>query len=123
MANPNRVTGQCRVKADGDIFETDGTSTLELGGTTREPVSGDYQAGAFKEVEKESKLEATILVKRGTRLAYLREIDNATVTMETDTGQTYLIRNAYVAEVVSFNSADGKAKVTFMGPPAEELDA
>ena len=121
MANPNRVAGQARIKIDGAILETDGTSTLELGGPTREPVEGDYQAGAFREMTSPAKLETTVLVKAGTRLAQLREIDNATATLETDVGTGYVIRNAYVAEVISFNAGEGKAKLVFQGPPAEEL--
>lgn len=123
MANPNRVAGQARVKVDGQILETDGTSTMELGGKVREPVQGDYQAGSFKEMTKEAKLDATILIKAGTTVAQLRDIDNATVTLENDIGQTWVIRNAWCADVISIATNDGKAKVVFMGPPAEELSA
>lgn len=121
MANPNRVAGQAKVKVDGGILETDGSSTLDLGGPVREAVEGDYQAGAFRESTAPSKLDCSILLKGGTRLSQLRTIDNATLTLETDVGQTWVVRNAYVAEVISFNTADGKAKVVFQGPPAEEM--
>lgn len=121
MANRNRVAGQARVKIDGEVFETDGTSTMELGGKTREPVDGDYQGGAFKEKIVSSKLECTILLKEGTSIARVRDIDDATCTLELDTGQTWVQRNAYVSETISISTSDGKAKVVFMGPPAEEL--
>lgn len=121
MANPNRVAGQVKVRVDGDLLDTDGTSTLDLGGPAREAVKGDYQAGSFKETTEPSKVEVTLLVKATTRLTDLRTIDNATVIMETDVGQTFIVRNAYVAEVITFNSADGKAKVVFGGPPAEQV--
>lgn len=121
MANPNQVLGQCRIKVDGDTLESDGESTLELGGPVREAVRGDYQAGAFSEKTAESKLETSILIKAGARLTDYSRIDNATVILNADTGQTYIIRNAYVAEVVSFSTNDGKAKLVFQGPPAEEL--
>lgn len=121
MINKNRVVGQVRVKVDGGLLETDGSSTMDVGGPKRDPITGDYQAGAFRESTEPSKVETTILMKAGLSLAALGRIDNATVTMETDTGVTYVVRNAYVAEPVSFASNDGKAKVVFMGPPAEEL--
>lgn len=121
MANPNRVVGQVRVKVDGDILETDGQSTLELGGPMRTAVKGDYQAGSFSETTEPSKVEVNLLMKRGTSLAAIRAIDNATLTVETDVGQTYIVRGAYVAETISFNSNEGKAKVVFQGPPAEEM--
>lgn len=121
MANPNQVVGQARIKVDGDTLDTDGESTLELGGPVREAQRGDYQAGAFSEKTAESKLTVKILVKRGTSLTALRDIDNATIDFRTDTGQSFLIRNAYVAEVVSLSTSDGKADVVLQGPPAEEL--
>jgi len=121
MANQNRVVGQCRIKVDGDILETDGQSTLEIGGAKREPVMGDYQAGSFRESTEPAKLEVSILLKAGTSLSAIRSIDNATCTIETDTGQTWIVRNAYCAEVISFASSEGKAKIVFQGPPAEEL--
>ena len=42
------------------------------------------------------------------------------MTLETDTGATWIMRNAYSSEPPSFGQ-DGKAKVMFEGPPAEEL--
>jgi hypothetical protein len=121
VTNPNRVTGQVKVKADGQLMETDGSSVLDLGGPKREPVIGDFQAGAFRETTEPSKLETTILVKKNTSLAAIRAIDNATLTMEPDIGGTYIVRGAYVADVISHNFGDGKAKVVFQGPPAEEV--
>jgi len=121
MANPNRVAGQVTVKVDGQVLETDGSSTMELGGPVRTPVKGDYQAGAFTETTVEAKLETSILIKAGTSIAELRKIDNATCTLETDVGVTWVIRNAYCSDVISVNANEGKAKVVFMGPPAEEL--
>jgi hypothetical protein len=120
MANPNRVVGQAKVKVDGRQYSTSGESTLEIGGPTREAVQGDYEAGAFKEMTAPAKLDTTLLYKGGVSLADLRSIDNATVTLETDTGVTWIMRQAYVAEVISFGQ-DGKAKVVFQGPPAEEV--
>jgi hypothetical protein len=121
MANHNRVLGQARIKYDGTTLDTDGEATLDIGGTTREAVTGDYEAGAFREATAPSKLECSILLKSGVRLTDLRRIDNATVTFEADTGQTYIIRNAYVAEAITLSGSDGKAKLVFQGPPAEEL--
>lgn len=121
MANKNRVAGQAKVKADGQLFDTDGTTSIELGGPKREPVPGDYQAGAFKESTEPAKVETTILLKAGVSLARLRGIDNATITVETDIGTTWVVRNAYVADVISFNTGEGKAKLVFQGPPAEEM--
>lgn len=121
MANPNRVAGQAVITVDGDRLETDGQSTLELGGPVRTAVPGDYQVGSFSEKEQESKMTVSILLKKATRVTDLRRIDNATLTLRTDVGQLWMVRNAYVAEVITINTSDGKAQVVFQGPPAEEL--
>lgn len=120
MANPNRVVGQMRVKIDGTSYPTSGESSLEIGGPVREAVAGDYDASAFKESTAPSKAEVTINYKAGISLSALRAIDNATLTMEADTGVTWIVRNAYVADVISFGQ-DGKAKLVLQGPPAEEM--
>lgn len=120
MANPNRVTGQATVIVDGTTLATSGETSLEIGGPVRESVAGDYEAGAFKESTKESKVDVTLLYKKGVSLSGLRAIENATVIVELDTGISWIVRNAYVADVISFGQ-DGKAKLTFQGPPAEEM--
>lgn len=120
MANPNRVVGQMKVKVDGTSYPTSGETSLEIGGPSREAVAGDFDASAFKESTNPSKADVTINYKIGVSLSSLRAIDNATLVLETDTGVTWIVRNAYVSDVISFDQS-GKAKVVFQGPPAEEM--
>lgn len=121
MANPNRVVGQSKIKIDGTSYPSAGKSTLEIGGPARTPVKGDYDAGSFSETTEPSKLDVSLLYKAGVSLADLRSIDNATVLHELDTGVTWIIRNAYVAEVISYDTSSGEAKLVIQGPPAEEM--
>ena len=121
MANPNKVMGRVKITADGQLLETDGSSTIDLGGVSREPVVGDYQAGSFMERDNASKVDTNLLFKGSLKLADLRAMDNVTLNIAADTGQNFVIRGAYLAEVISFSSSDGKAKTVFMGPPAEEV--
>ncbi len=121
MPNPNRVVGQSTVEFNGTRYPTAGETTLEIGGAKRESVMGDYEAGAFKESVEPAKCDVTILYKPGVRLSDIRAIDDATVTVQLDTGVTWIMRNAYCAEVISFSTSDGKAKVVMQGPPAEEM--
>lgn len=117
----NQVTGQARIKIDGDLLDSDGSATLEIGGAKRESVTGDYSAGAFKESTEPSKLEVTVLNKGDTQIAAYRKITAATVTVEFDNGQSWLIPSGYCADTITLNQADGKAKLVFMGEPAEQL--
>src|ERR1051325_2804284 len=101
MGNPNKVWGQSRIKVNSVLYETEGKSSLEIGGTTREGVEADFAAGHFTEKTTASKLTCSMLLTASVSLAALQAIDNATVTMEADTRQTYVIRNAYVANTVT----------------------
>jgi hypothetical protein len=114
----NQVIGQARVKIDGDLIETGGDVSLDLGGVKRDNVDGDYQAGAYRESQVPSKLEFSQLVKAGT---FLESFSGATVTVEFDTGQSYVIRNAWSMDPATITASDGKAKRTMSGPPAEQV--
>lgn len=118
MANPNKLWGQTKITVDGQYLQTEGKGSIEVGGINRASVTGDNRAGFFTESTAASKVEVTVLVTAGLSLVGLQAIDNATLVHECDTGQTYMVRNAYVTEAIS--ASEGKAKVTFEGPPAEE---
>jgi sRNA-binding regulator protein Hfq len=119
MANKNQVWGQSRIRVNGVELDIEGKSTLELGGKKRDAVDADNRAGYFMESTMSSKIEVSVLITAGASLTALQAIDDATVTMEADTGQTYVVSHAYSSEVISVS--EGKAKVVFMGPPAEEV--
>lgn len=120
MANKNQVVGQVKIKIDGTWYSTSKEASMEIGGATREAVAGDYEAGSFSESTSPSKVTVSLLYKSGVSLSDLRSIDDATITLETDNGITWIVRNAYAADVITF-SQDGKAQVVFQGPPAEEM--
>lgn len=117
----NQVTGQARIKIDGDLLDSDGQATLDIGGAKREPVTGDYSAGDFKESTEPSKLDVSILNKSDTPLSSYRDITSATVTIEFDNGQSWLMRGAYCADAITLNQSEGKAKLVFMAGAAEQL--
>lgn len=120
MAGRNQVLGQCRVTVAGVTYETDGKTTIAMGGTKRESVAGDYQASAFRESTEPGKVECSILIKPGVSLAAL-DFRGETVTILSDTGHQFVMRDAYTAEPVSTSTDDGKAKLVLQGAPVEEL--
>jgi hypothetical protein len=67
-------------------------------------------------------LDCTISVGADTDLARFGKIADATVTFEADTGQTWIIRNAWVTDTLEITDGDGgKVGLKFAGPPAEEM--
>jgi len=120
MANRNQVVGQVTIEIDGERMPTSGESNLQIGGAQRENVPGDYNAGSFMERTVPARCTVGLLHRDGVSIASMRSIDNATLIMKADTGQTWVMRGAYFVEASEF-SQDGKASVIFEGQPAEEL--
>ena len=122
MANRNQVVGEARITSAAlGVLPTDGQTTLDVGGPQREGVQGDYSAGAFRATTKEASLEVSLLARADVSPAAVRAIDNDTITIEFDTGRTFIMRNAWSSAPATIATNEGKYKVTFMGPPAEEI--
>jgi hypothetical protein len=121
MANPNKLWGQTRIKVNGQVFDTEGKSSLVVGGIMRENVEADFVAGKFTEKTIPSKCSFSILVAARVSLTEIQGWEDVTVTFEADTGQTYVINHGFTSNEVS--ASEGKAQVEISGPPAEELSA
>ena len=95
---------------------------LDIGGNDRAPVIGSNSIHGYSETIKPAMLTCEISLQQGTSLAELKDITGATVTYEADTGQTYVIRNAFVTKTLSVTAGDGgKVALEFAGDPAEEM--
>jgi len=120
MANRNQVMGQVTIEVDGERMPTSGESTLQIGGTQRENVPGDFDAGGFMERTVPSRCTVALLHRDRVSIASMRSIDNATLILKADMGKTWVVRGAYFVEASEFGQ-DGKASVIFEGQAAEEL--
>lgn len=110
------------IKVDGNLLATMPGPKLKLGGNKRTPVLGDNSVLGYSETVDPSMLECEISLGQGMSLAALSKISNATVTYEADTGQTYVVRNAFVTETLEVSGGDGgKVALKFAGDPAEEM--
>jgi hypothetical protein len=122
MAGRNQVSGKAKVRIDGAVIDTAGDTVLTLGGPNREPVEGDFDEGAFREgAPRPSKLEINILNKASFSATAFGAIVDATVSVEFDTGKSYVIRGAYAEAAPDMTTADGKAKGVLYGKRAQEL--
>ena len=118
----NQVIGKAKIKIDGVSYDTAGDTTLDLGGPNRTPVEGDYEEGAFQEgAAKPSKLEFNALTKASFSAIAFGAIRDATISVEFDNGQSYVIRKAYAEGRPSMGTGDGKAKCVAFGKAAEQV--
>jgi hypothetical protein len=116
-----RVMGKAQIKANGRMLDSFPGATMDLGGEARESVIGANKVLGFKGSLQQSKLECEIAIKEGLSLAEIRKWTDVTVTMEADTGQTWVISNGWSTTPPSVTENDGKAKIIIEGPPAEEM--
>lgn len=113
--------GVATIKVDGGVLESNPGATLDIGGFTRSPVSTDRSHG-FHETPKPANLECAIKVTKDTSLAALAAITDATISFTCDTGQTYVMKHAWIVEPpVLTGGDDGSTALQFASSPAEEV--
>lgn len=118
-----KVMGKALIKANGRVLDTLPGASLDIGGVTRETVTGDNRVIGQKSTPRPSKIEFEIAVTRQTRLADIARWEDVVVTVEADTGQTWVVPSAWTTEPPTTTTSDGKAKVVMEGLPAEEMTA
>lgn len=110
------------IKVDGLLLATMPGAKIDIGGAARSPVLGDNQVHGFSETLKPATLECEISLGQGMSLEQLRNMKDATVTYEADTGQTWVIREAFVTETLNITAGEGgKVGLKMAGQPAEEM--
>jgi hypothetical protein len=117
-----RVHSQAFIKWNGRLLATKPSPTIDLGGVTRAPVMGNNRINGYSETPAPSTLECEISLSQGVSLKEIQDMVDATVTYEADTGQTYIMRGAFVTETVKVTGgADGGVTVRIAAEPAEEM--
>lgn len=117
--NPNRKYGVSTISVNGTKLDTAPKPTFQPGGVQRTSVESDNGAGRFSEMPLDSRLECKVLIGPGVSMREAQRWDDVTLTVELDTGQTYVVNHAYTAEAVSAN--DAGFDLVMVGPEAEEL--
>ncbi len=113
--------GKAFIKADGKLLETMPGAKIDLGGVTRDVVIGANAVHGYAEKIKEPMVECEISLGVDATLKDLAAITDATITFECDTGQVYVVRNAWLAEPPVLTEGEGgKVPLKFVGITAEE---
>ncbi|MCY1292015.1 Phage tail tube protein [compost metagenome] len=117
-----QMFGKAYVRVDGETLRTLPGASLDAGGMERSPVKGSQEVYGFSEAVLESTIECEIAIAAGDDpVALHNRITNATVTFECDTGQTYMVRQAFSATPPKMTEGGDGGKVPFklIGQPAE----
>ena len=120
MTNPNKKLNIVSLSVNGQILKVNSVSTIELGGFTRETEDGD-SGPRFKETPKAFSLEVAIVFDNNVNIDDYRDLSDATITLECDTGQSYTVSNGWVVNADVINQSDGTFTLSLAGPRAVEV--
>ncbi len=116
----SQVIGLVDVVVDGSTLLSDANATLNPGGVNRSVRKGNRVVG-FSEETQESELVVTVFVDGAFSVDTFRNVTNATINFVADVGQTWSIQGGWCAKPPEVDQKAGTAKITFNGPPAEEI--
>ncbi len=117
----SQYLGRAVIAYDGKTLDAMPGASIDLGGIARKPVNTMYQTG-YSEERKHAVVECEIPVSKDTPDAEIAAIVNATVTFRADTGQTWMVRNAFCEDTLKLSAKDGGGmKLKLAGDPAERV--
>lgn len=115
-----KLSGRAFVRINGDLLPTLEGAKINVGGMEREEVIGPTVLG-FVEKPVAAVVECNIAHDSTTDLMALREITDATITFETDTGLTYMVAPAWITKPPELTAGGAEVALEFKGPPATQL--
>jgi Phage tail tube protein len=116
-----QVIGRATIKADGKVLLSDKGAKINVGGVKRKTIEGDRVHGYAEETVAPF-IECEVNLAKGDSLTALGKIVGATVTFEADTGQTWVLKDAWVEDPPEATGGDGgKVKLKFVGMSCQEM--
>ncbi|MBU0809615.1 MAG: phage tail tube protein [Gammaproteobacteria bacterium] len=115
-----KVTGIATIRVDGTEIPTEKGATLNPGGVNR----ATRMAGKrvfFNEDPVAATLQCTVLHTEEIDLIDLNTITNATVLVECDNGQDYLLTGAFVTETAELNTGEGQVRLNMAARRCERI--
>lgn len=114
------VTSRVTIKVDGEIILNRSGFTFRKGGVQRETVNGDSGPHGYTEQIMGARLAGNVTASEKSRLDK-HDVADATILVEMNTGESYVMRNAWSTELPELNVGEGQFGVAFESGPAEEM--
>lgn len=115
-----QVTGVVFVKIDGVLVRSNEGAKLNLGGKERAARVGHSVYG-YSEKVVPSQLEFTLSHVGGDDLIGIQHKVDSTIEFQTDTGDTYMVANAFCVNPAELSGGEGQVPFVFQGDPAEKI--
>jgi hypothetical protein len=106
-----QVTGRVFVTVAGKRIASKEGAKLMYGGVTRDTVIADSGVVGFTEKPIAPGVEATIAHAANTSLAEFQAMTAVSISFDTDTGKSYVLSGAWVANAMELEK--GEVKLTF----------
>lgn len=117
-----QVTGIINITIDGAKMRTkENSATLDFGGESRSPITGNGRLHGFANKFMATKLEATLIHMGDTDVETINSYTDVTVQVETDTGITYQIAHAFVTEPCQLKEGEGELTLKMAGDKVTEI--
>jgi len=115
------VTGTSIIQMDAlSLQSKDGEASIEFGGKERTAVYADGTLLGPAEKAVAATVSSTLAHTSQTDMAKLSNAKNVTITVITDTGKRYVVRNAFATKPAKLSGSEGDVEVEFMGQPAQD---
>lgn len=114
------VTGKAAIKYNGKLLESKDGAKMNMGGAVRKAVKGDTGVHGYQEETAVPFVECKISHKADTDVAELKNITDATIVVEADSGKSYVMRGAWTVNPVEIDFTPGEIPLRFEGLSAEE---
>lgn len=116
-----QITGRVYIKTNGKLLRSkDGAKLINVGGVERPPVTGNAVYG-YVEKTVAPGVEFTVADTADFSLKEIHAMTNVTVTLETDTGKTYVLRNAWCEGAMALTAGEGDVECKFSAEACEEM--
>lgn len=114
----SKVTGIVYVKVDGALQRSKDGASLSLGGKERTPIVAQGRVHYVERIVP-SECEFTLAHVAGDDLIGLHDKIDPTLEFLTDTGDTYVVRDAFSTTPPKITGGEGDVPFVFNGAPAE----
>jgi hypothetical protein len=116
----SQVTGRIKIKANGILLETKEGAKAQISNVEREMVAGDNGVAGHMEKTVIPYVEGAVIHTDKTVIDDIDIVDGS-VTFETDTGHTYILRGATRTTPLEITGGEGELPVRFEGTSMEPV--
>lgn len=116
-----KTLGRATVRLDGEELLIDNGATFDPGGIQRNLVKGTTIHG-YAEEAMEARVECSMTMTADTDLKKIGATENATVVFEADTGQIFVLSNAWLEPTPKVTAQEGgRIPLVFVAKQYEQI--